>query len=151
MRTGVDISAISSAVYILSSARRVRAWAPKRPIRQTRETRTFLSDDRRGLRLSLLENGTIVVLDRLALLALLLVLLALALLYVTSRTARSRGVVRDAADSDDGSSGGNEDSMLVLRDEILDAFDDALRRRGGGHGGGSANGCARHTQPIARL
>lgn len=101
---------------------------------------TFL--DRRSLGFPLLQDGTALVLDRLPLLALLLVLLALALLYVTSRAARGRGVVRDTTNGDESGSGAKQDSMLVLGDEVLDAVDDALRRRGGGHGG-MADGCSR--------
>ena len=94
---------------------------------------TFL--DCRNLGFPLLQKGTVLVLDGLPLLALLLVLPALALLYVTSRAARGRGIVRDTADGDEGRRGAKQDGMLVLGDEVLDAVDDALGRRGGGHGG----------------
>ena len=70
--------------------------------------------DLRRLRFPLLEDGTVVVLDGLALLALLLVLLALALLYVTSWAPRGRRVVRDTADGDDRGRRGDQNSMLVL-------------------------------------
>ena len=39
------------------------------------------------------------------------------------------------SDSDDSSSSRNQNGMFVLRYEVLDAVDDALRGRGGGHGG----------------